>query len=70
MKALISPNEQVYKYDGTLIGSRVAQVDETGFDIAEPLFWVDCSTDVVPDLWYYDAETETCQLVPVKPINT
>jgi hypothetical protein len=70
MKALISPQELVYKYDGTLIGGRIAQVDETGFDIAEPLFWVDCSIEVVPDLWYYDTETQTCQLVPVKPINS
>ena len=63
MKALISPQEIVYKYDGTLLGQRVAHVSENSFDIAPPLFWVDCADDVVADHFYYDPETQTIQVL-------
>ena len=53
MKALISPQETVYADDGAVLGQRVAQVDEEGFEIAQPLFWVDCPDDCVQDKWYY-----------------
>lgn len=53
MKALISPNENSYSYDGTLLGSRVAQVNNEIFPVAPPLFWVDCPNNCVADLWYY-----------------
>ena len=53
MKALISPNELVYKYDGTILGGRVAQVDAESFEIAPPLFWVECGNEVIADQYYY-----------------
>lgn len=53
MKALISPNEKVYSYDGTELGSRVAQIEETEFPVAPPLFWIDCPDDCAADEWYY-----------------
>jgi len=53
MKALISPQETVYADDGAVLGQRVAQVDEEGFEVAQPLFWVDCPDDCVQDKWYY-----------------
>jgi hypothetical protein len=53
MKALISPNEQALSYDGSVLGQRIAQVEEIEFPIASPLFWVDCPNDCKPDLWYY-----------------
>jgi len=53
MKALISPNEKVYSYDDTELGSRVAQVEETEFPVAPPLFWIDCPDDCAADKWYY-----------------
>jgi hypothetical protein len=53
-QALICPNEQVYSYDGSLIGERVAHVNTTTFEIAPPLFWMTCNDDVVADQWYYD----------------
>jgi hypothetical protein len=65
--ALISPNEQIYKYDGTLLGERVAEVADSTFEIAPPLFWVACADDVVADQFYYDTETQTIIAVPVKP---
>jgi hypothetical protein len=66
MKALISPEETVFYFDGTT-GYRVAQVHETGFEIAEPLFWIDCADDVVADQFYYDPSDSTIKAVPVKP---
>lgn len=65
--ALISPNEQVYKYDGTLLGVRVAEVCDTPFEVAPPLFWVECADDVVADQFYYDTNTQTIIAVPPKP---
>lgn len=68
--ALISPNEQVYKYDGTLLGVRVAEVSDTPFEVAPPLFWVECADDVVADQFYYDEATQTIIAIPVKPAPT
>jgi len=53
MKALISPNEQTFSYDGNVIGQRVADVVTQAFEVAEPLFWVDCPNDCERDTWYY-----------------
>jgi hypothetical protein len=54
MKALISPEEIVYLNDGTE-GIRIAQVesDENIFDIAPPLYWIDCPEDCNANEWYY-----------------
>jgi hypothetical protein len=65
--ALISPEEQVYKYDKTLLGVRVAEVSDTPFEVAPPLFWIECSDDVIADQFYYGTETQTIIPVPVKP---
>lgn len=53
MKALISPTEMVYSYDGSIIGQRVAQLTEEAFDVAAPLFWIDCSVEGSPSQYYY-----------------
>lgn len=66
MKALISPNEQVFKYDGSPLGSRIAEVSETEFAVAEPLFWQTVASDVVADQWYWDG-TYALQ-IPAKPL--
>lgn len=66
--ALISPNEPVYKYDGTLLGIRVAEVSDTTFEVNPILFWVECADDVVADKFYYDEATQTIIDVPVKPV--
>jgi hypothetical protein len=68
--ALISPNEQVYKYDKTLLGIRVAEVADSTFEVASPLFWVECADDVLADQFYYDEDTQTIIAVPVKPVPT
>jgi hypothetical protein len=65
MKALISPNEL---FDLTWVSSwngdepvyseildcqRVAEVEPTEFEVAPPLFWVDCPDDCKADAWYF-----------------
>lgn len=53
MKALISPNEVVIDGNGVALGFRVAQVSKLSFDVAPPLFWIECADDVVADHYYY-----------------
>lgn len=53
MRSLISPNEQVVNYDGAVLGSRIVQVAEVEFPVAEPLFWVECAVIVVADEFYW-----------------
>jgi hypothetical protein len=66
-QALISPTEQVYSYDGTLLGERVAETATTPFEVAPPLFWMACNDDVVADRWYYNTVNFTIDLIPVPP---
>jgi len=65
-QALISPIEKVYKYDGELLGDRVAEVADQSFEVALPLFWVECADNVVADQFFYNGSI--CQQIPVKPI--
>lgn len=51
MKALISPTELRTDYLGN-IGCRVAQVEPLAFEVALPLYWMDCPDDCVADQWY------------------
>lgn len=77
MQALISPIEQVSYISGwtdtvpsqpifTPIpnAERIAEVSETAFPVAPPLFWVDCANNVVADQWYYDSVTQQISEVP------
>jgi hypothetical protein len=64
MKALISPNEQRTDYQG-IVGARIAQVEQTTFEVAPPLFWVDCPENCVADVWWY--YQDTCQPMPEPP---
>jgi len=58
MKALISPQEPRES------GYRVAQVEEQEFEVAEPLFWVDCAdTDKADECWY-DPSDQTVKPFP------
>jgi hypothetical protein len=63
-KALISPLEIAYDYEGNAIGERVAQVVNNGetFPVADPLYWKDCVDDVVADEWYL--QTTTNEILP------
>ena len=72
MKALISSNEIVYHYDGSVLGQRVAQVepDNAIFEVHESLMWKDCADDVVADQWYFDPNDNQIKPVPVAPEKT
>lgn len=59
MKALISPNEP------RETGYRVAEVSETDFEVASPLFWVDCAEDIVADQFWYDPSDQTIKANPI-----
>ena len=61
MWALISPVEQVTDYLG-IIGSRIVQLEQTPFDVAKPLMWVECVESCVPSEWYYI--NNTCTPLP------
>lgn len=64
MKALISPNEKRTDYQGN-VGERIAQVEPQTFEVAEPLFWVDCPDDCVADIWWY--YNGICEVMPQPP---
>jgi len=64
MKALISPIEPVNNSDGTT-GYRVAQVEEITFDVAEPLYWLDCDANVIADIYYFDTTSNNILKKPV-----
>lgn len=57
--ALISPNEPVET------GYRVAEVSDNTFEVAPPLFWVECADDVVADQFWYDPSDDTIKPIPV-----
>ena len=59
--ALISPNEP------RETGYRVAGVQDDAFEIASPLFWVDCADDVVQDLYWFDPSDNTIKLLEPLP---
>ncbi len=63
MKALISPIEP------RETGYRVAQVvdDSAEFGVAEPLFWVSCSNEIVADQFWYDPTDQIIKPNPVPP---
>ena len=60
MKALISPQEP------RETGYRVAEVvdDHMEFEVAEPLFWVDCADTNKADQCWYDPSDETIKPFP------
>lgn len=66
MKALVSPQEKRTDYEGN-IGERIAQVEQNSFEVAAPLFWVDCPDDCVADVWWY--YNGVCEVMPQPSIT-
>lgn len=63
MKALISPNEN----------NRIAQVEPNDaiFEVAEPLYWIDCPDNCEADTWTFDnGNFAPLPPVEVKPVET
>lgn len=79
--ALISPNESPVKYPSgwttdtppapiyTSISNscRVAEVSDTTFEVAEPLFWTQCNDDVTADSFYYNTQDDEIYPFPPSP---
>ena len=65
MKALISPEEKV-THEGKIMGSRIAQISEQEFEVASPLFWVDCDKTIPTSLLYWDGNE--IQVIPHEPL--
>ena len=62
-KALISPMEPRIDNEGN-DGFRVAHVVLQSYEVAYPLFWVDCPDDCVQDSWVY-VEGKLVDISPV-----
>jgi hypothetical protein len=68
--AYISTQEQVFSYDGTLLGARVVQVQNTKdglVDVLPDLFWADCDDNTTAENSYYDMNDKQVKLKPVRP---
>jgi hypothetical protein len=65
--ALISPEEKVYN-NGSVVGFRVADIQTEKFDIAAPLFWVECTNNVDVN-HYYDESEQDFYEIPVNEIT-
>jgi hypothetical protein len=68
--AYISTQEQVYSYDGSLLGARVVQVQDTKdglVDVPPDLFWADCDDNTTAENSYYDTTSQQVTLKPVPP---
>lgn len=73
--ALVSPNEQVSyisAWDGqtpvyTVLGQRVAEVANAQFEVAPPLFWLECADDVTAMYFYYNATSQAVEQIPESP---
>jgi hypothetical protein len=64
-KALISPNEKTNNpNNGNILGIRIAQVSDEAFEVALPLYWIDCSDDTQADFYYFDETDNTIKQVP------
>ena len=65
MKALISPNETtVNPNTNEPLGLRVCDIVEVEFEVASPLFWVDCPDSVTSNTHYYNTASNTFGLIP------
>jgi hypothetical protein len=65
MKALISPTEFIVDPNtNETIGVRVCDIMDAAFEVAQPLFWVDCSDSVASNTHYYDMASSTINLIP------
>ena len=64
MKALISPNE----VRNNLL--RVAEVKSESFEVALPLYWIDCPDNITKDDYYYSVESNSFVRVTPEIIPT
>jgi hypothetical protein len=77
--ALISPNESpIYYISGWATNTppepivtsienscRIAQISDTSFEVAPPLFWVECADNITANKYYYDKNNN--EIYPIPP---
>jgi hypothetical protein len=63
MKALIDPNES------KKTGYRVCQIHETGFEVCDPLFWVDCDDTIIADLYWFNPIDNSFNKFSIEELN-
>jgi hypothetical protein len=65
-QALVSPNEP------RETGYRIAQVEPDGqtFEVSMPLFWTECSDDVVADQFWYNPDNQLIEPNPPPSAET
>jgi len=59
--ALISPEQKIKN------GVRICEISSNPFEVAAPLFWKECSSNLYRGDWYYDMKTEQFVEVPPPP---
>ena len=71
MKALISPNQPCMSYDNPPVelGAYVVQVEETEFPVADPMFWADCSDDILAYQFYWNNGQYAPVPIPPPPVG-
>lgn len=62
--ALISPSEP------RETGYRVAEVSAQAFEVADPMFWVECDSAIAADSYWYASTTGEFHKLPDPPIPT
>lgn len=62
--ALISPTEKTGQ------GLRIAEVVNNPFEVAAPLFFVECQNDVIAERFYYDPQAGIVEFVPSPIVPT
>jgi hypothetical protein len=77
-KALISPSETIVRYISSWTSDvpakpifsdipnacRVAQVEDVDFEVAPPLYWMDCEDYVNDYEYYFDTQTNAIEPIP------
>lgn len=65
MKVLISPNETVLDPNtNEALGARLCDIVDVEFEVASPLFWIDCPDGVSNDTHFYDLGSSTFGVIP------
>lgn len=50
-------------YEELVNSARICQIADVTFDVAAPFFWLECSSDVIPELTYYDKSNLTIAII-------
>ena len=67
-RALVSPSETRFgNEEQTETGYRIAEITDTEFPVADPMFWIDCPDDTNPTLKYYDPADQQIKNIWVEP---